>query len=121
MAVKLSTGAGVEPRGPLHGASRMQEVDGVIHLPVKRKLELPLQEVGQLRLGRDTHLAFRIVGDEAQRDRLEVDEQSVRADVIGSNRFVVEGRRIVCAGIEQTMVEHQIAAQVRDASRAQLP
>ena len=72
-----------------------------------------------MRLGGNAHGAARRLGDEIEAHRLEIEQQRVRADVVGAQRLVVEARRIVLRRGEIAAVEHQVAAQLAQAALAQ--
>jgi len=61
-----------------------------------------------------------VVGQQREAQRAEIDQQAVRADVVGAHRLVVEGARVDGRDVEYGAVEHDIAADVLDAAHAQL-
>ena len=58
-------------------------------------------------------------GTNRKRTDLEVQQQGVRADIVGAQRFTVELRRVVGVRFEKTAVLHQIAVDFAHAERAQ--
>ena len=70
------------------------------------------------RLGDHAHRRAVRLRDEAECHRLEVHEQCIRADVVRTQRLVVERARVVRALLEHRSVEHEVAVQVADAALA---
>ena len=63
---------------------------------------------------------FAVVRLQREAQGAEVDQQAVRADVVGAHRLVVEGTGIDAGHVEHRAVEHDVAGDVLDAADAQL-
>jgi hypothetical protein len=61
-----------------------------------------------------------LIGNQLQRDRLEVHQQGIRRDVVRPHRLRVEACRVGRGDGEGAAVEHQVAANLANAARAYL-
>jgi hypothetical protein len=75
-------------------------------------------EVGRRRLGGNAQGLCHRIGHQLQRHGLEVQQQGVRRHVVWPRRLGIEAPRVVAVGGKGRAIEHQVAANFADATRA---
>ncbi len=86
--------------------------------PVHEIDAIPNREVRQLRVGRDQDPPLTRIGQKKEPDRLEIDEQGVRHDIVGSIRLAIESAGVLGRDIEEAVVQQQIALDFMQAETA---
>ena len=80
----------------------------------------PVDQLIAIQIGFQQCGGLTVVGQQAQVQRVQIEQQGVRPDVVGAIWFVVECGRIIVIILEMAVIEHDIAANFAQSALAKL-